>query len=282
MKKSLLAISVILSTMSFANSYVIVVDKETVYDIKEIYTEEVERTAWVDEGSLINCSYSPLNTDYYKGVSFQQTATCDQKQVRDVNTYKVNQSTGEKTLISTEEESQFVQEQSSSQSTGTYLANSCSDIVDHHGKNGDKIYETTKGSIFCDMDYKDGSGYQRTHLYKPDQTLMGGCTYWGNKKAEFCSNYTDTLGFNLNKTSNAYMEFVTYNYSGTPANSNTSIITVDNVNVTYNLTSTKKHEVDLSSKSNGAKNMIIRFSHDATSPGKDNNMGVREIFLYEK
>lgn len=281
MKKSMISVSILVSIASFADSYVIVVDEKSNYEIVETFTKEVITTEWEDEGGLVNCSSLPLNTDYYKGVSFQQEDTCDQKEVRYENTYSVSNS-GQKTLVDSVKEERFVEVKSTKTATGNYLANSCSDIVDHHGKAGDKTYETTKGSIFCDMDYKDGSGYERTHLYNPDKALIGGCTHWRSKIAEFCSNYTDTVAFSLNKTSNAYMEFTTYNYSGTPNDSNTSKITVDDVDVMYHLMSPVKHEVDLSSKSNGSKTMTIRFSHDANGNGKDNNMGVKEIYLYEK
>lgn len=282
MKKTIVATAVLTGFISFANSYVVILDKETEYVIQDVYKEVVETTEWTNEGGQTNCSNYPLNSDYYKDVSFSQETTCDQKQVRDINTYKENQTTGDRELVGTVSEEQTVEIKSTNQSIGTYLASSCSDIVDHNGKSGDKIYETTKGFVFCDMDYKDGSGYERTHLYKANQSLLGGCTHWRSKIAEFCSNYTDTLSFTLNKTSNAYMEFSTYNYSGIPNDANTSIITVDDVDVSYHLMSEVKHEVDLSSKTNGSKTMIIRFSHDANGSGKDNNMGVKEIYLYEK
>lgn len=281
MKKSMISISILASIVSFADSYVIVVDEESSYKIAETFTEEVVTTEWANEGGLINCISLPLNADYYKGISFQQESTCDQKQIRHENTYSVS-SSGQKTLVSSIEEEKIIEVKSTDSATGTYLASSCSDIVDHQGKAGNKTYETTKGSVFCDMDYKDGSGYERTHIYKPDKALIGGCTHWRSKIAEFCSNYTENLSFTLNKTNNAYMEFTTYNYSGTPYNANTSTITVDGINVVYNLMSPVKHEVNLSSKSNGSKTMTIRFSHDANGNGKDNNMGVKEIYLYEK
>ncbi len=282
MKKGFLFISLI-STFAMADSYVVLVDSESNdYETQEAFKLITEYSEWTDSGIKINCSSLPSLTDYYKGVSFNQTTDCDQNQERTKSTYKEFYSTGERVLESEETESQTIQTSEVTAELGTYLALNCKDVVDHSGKNGNGLYETTIGQVYCDMDYKDGTGYNRTQLYKPDQSLLGGCTHWRDKRAEFCSSYTDTLAFTLNKVNYAYVEFKTYNYSGSPANGNTSVISVSDVNVTYNLLSEVQQKADISHNANGDKSMIIRFSHDATGSGKDNNMGVRDIYLYEQ
>ena len=271
----------LISSFALANEQFLVIVNDDDFKVKETYAVIIENSEWTDQNNPYNCSVSPLNSDYYKGVEFEQDEVCDQDQNREVKTYHQSYTSGEKTLVNTEIETQTVNTFETNTSFGDYLASTCQEVVEYGGKDGDKVYETTKGNIFCDMDYNDGTGYERTHLYKPNQTLLGGCTTWTDTRAEFCSNYTETLSFSLNKTSKAYMEYVTYNFANTAHDSNTSIITVDGIDKSYHLVSPVLHSIDLSGNSNGSKIMTIRFTHDATNPG-DNNMGVREIYLYEQ
>jgi len=244
-------------------------------------TQRTEYTNWLNDGTHYACSvFSPLTNTIYSGESFEQNRSCSQNQTRTKTVYDIWADTSE-TISTTNIETQILTENETQNEVGTYLAASCKEIVDLGLKNGNKIYETSQGDTFCDMDYKDGTGFKRTHLFKPNQMLLGGCTSWTNTRAEWCSNFTDTLSFTLNKEAKAYMEFVTYNYSNVAHDCNTSIITVDDIDVLYNLTSPVQHSIDLSSKINGNKIMTIRFTHDGGNPG-DNNMGVKEIYLYEQ
>lgn len=282
MKNKSLITLCLFSTFSFGQNFVVLVDDENI-EAREYFEVVEEAGEWQNKGAAYNCSYSPLNSDYYKDVSFSQDSTCQQDQEREVNVYHKSFGSDNKIFIETKTEAQTISIDETNSALGTYLASSCKDVVDHHGKNGDGVYETTEGSVYCDMDYKDGTGYKRTHLYNPDRTLLGSCTYWKDTRAEWCSNYTDTVYFNLNKQNHAYMEYITYNYSGIPHNGNSSIITVDGINKSYNLLSSVLHSIDLSNNQNGNnKAMVIRFSHDANGGGSDNNMGVREIYLYEQ
>tara|TARA_Y100001960_G_scaffold334186_1_gene446739 strand:- start:12328 stop:13182 length:855 start_codon:yes stop_codon:yes gene_type:complete len=281
MKNKILITLCLLSTFSFGQNFVVVVDDENI-KTREYFEVIEEAGEWQNNGAKYNCSYSPLNNDYYKDVSFSQDSNCQQNQKREVNVYHKSLGSEHKIFIETKIENQTISINETNSALGTYLASSCKDVVDHYGKDGNGVYEITEGNVYCDMDYKDGSGYKRTHLYNPDRTLLGSCTYWKDTRAEWCSNYTDTVYFNLNKENYAYMEYVTYNYAGTPHNGNSSIITVDGIDKSYNLLSPVLHSIDLSNNHNGNnKKMIIRFTHDANIPG-DNNMGVKEIYLYEQ
>lgn len=285
MKKKILTMYLLtmFSVNTSASPYVVIVDSESnSYDVGEAFSVVVEVGEWEYTGLSYNCSSLPLSTDYYQGIKFEQTINCDQKQERTISTYNKMLTSGEEILISEIIEETTVKTTEKKEEIGVYLATSCKDIVDHNGKGADGNYNTTSGLIYCDMDYKDGTGYNRTHLYKPNQVLLGGCTSWTDTRAEFCSGYTDTLSFNLTKENNAYVEYITYNYSGVPANGNTSIISVSDIDLPYNLLSPATHVADLSHNTNGSKTMVIRFTHDATSQGKDNNMGVKSIFLYEQ
>lgn len=278
--KSIIALS-LCSIFAYTQDFVVIVD-EHAFEVKDTYEVIEEAGAWTNIRTPYNCASVPMDSDYYKGVDFSQDTTCEQDQEREIKVYHQSYETGNKVLVETKTEEQTILETTTSQSTGTYLAATCKEIVDYHGKDGDKVYETSNGNVFCDMDYRDGSGYKRTHLYNPDRMFFGNCTQWISTRAEWCSNNSDIVYFTLNKDNYAFMEYVTYNYANTPHNSATSIITVDGIDKAYNLLSPTLHSINLSGRPNGSnKQMVIRFTHDGTSPG-DNNMGVREIYLYEQ
>lgn len=284
-KKTIIAISIITSLSALANdTFFVVIDKKDNSYIKGESFENLRFenwSEWIDVNTGYNCStFTPDVSSILKDTSFTQESTCKQDQSKSRLVYKKIGNEPEE-YYKTETESQTISIIKELDTVGTYIPTSCNDIVQNGWEDGDKIYETSKGNVFCDMDYKDGSGFERTHIFKPNQMLLGGCTSWTDTRAEFCSNYTDNVTFALDKTSEAYIEFVTYNYSNVAHDSNTSIITVDGINVSYSLSSPVLHNVNLSSKNNGNKIMTIRFTHDAGNPG-DNNMGVRDIYLYEK
>ncbi len=156
MKKGLLAMSIFFASYTLAENFVIVVEKENNYNVVEIgYTKVVEYTEWVDIGTP-NCLYSPEASSVYNGSIFDQTKTCTQYQERDKNTYKEDINTKERTLSETLTESQNVNMPSEITSVnGEYKANSCLEIKNHSGNEGDGHYQIDLGSIketvYCDM-----------------------------------------------------------------------------------------------------------------------------------
>lgn len=260
MKKILISGIVVSTSIAFANEYRTIIKNNNAYIVKE-------PSVFVATTSDPVCGLTtPLENEIYKDTTFTQThSECKQEEIDQF---------GNKRWINISDITE--------QKIGTLVLNTCKEIVEKGYSTGSKEYVLTSGLTYCDMNYADGSGYSKIQLYKNDIALMGGCTGWSGKAAKFCSNYTDSLSFNLNKEQYAYVEFETSNWSGSPCNSNTSVISVSDVNVTYHLASLVKHKANLSHNSNGGKSMVIRFSHDATDSGCDNNMNVQNIFLYQQ
>lgn len=159
MKKIILVTAPILFCFAQATEYIVIVSQEHQnYDIKK-FNVETEITDWENYGSAYNCSNpSPLASEVYNGVVFDQTFDCDQEQKKYEKVYHVNIKTGEKTLYSTKElESQIIsiQETKIDHETGIKIASSCLDILTSQGPNIDGIYSITPKSneinVYCDM-----------------------------------------------------------------------------------------------------------------------------------
>lgn len=162
---------------------------------------------------------------------------------------------------------------------------SCKNIksMNQNAKSG--IYETKYGSIECDMDYKDGSGFLKTQIMKPSGTEISYCAIWREDgELRSCINFEDTLTFNLNKEKRAFIELDTMPYSSYPVcNNNESTISVSEVDIQYKVGETKHHVVDLSNETNGHKSLILRFQEDKNILGEcDNNISIKNIFLYQQ
>lgn len=114
-----------------------------------------EYTTWTNEGEKINCSNDLESENVHFETNFAQTTTCDQNQKRTKTIYNENELTGERTLVSSSEETQTIQVQSISSLIGTYKSISCRDALNHNANtvNGiNKIFlNGVQETVFCDM-----------------------------------------------------------------------------------------------------------------------------------
>lgn len=167
MKKILGLSCSFLAMSAFADNFVILVDKDqNEYDVIE-YLTVVEYSEWVDKGSLTNCkNFAPLTTDIYEGTAFDQTGDCEQPQVRDENTYRVNPKTNERTLVSVVEKSGFRIVQETISKVGSYEALSCLDALNHQSDSSNGYYNIkpnqNKLSAYCDMENGGYTEYKMT------------------------------------------------------------------------------------------------------------------------
>lgn len=156
MKKTLLGVSIISVFGAFASQYNALVTKEhSNYKSTDKY-ELIEYSNWVDIGALHTCqNFTPLDSEVYKDTLFNQEQECLQKQERNVSVYEVSSLDGTKTLINSYTENQDINKNQTVQAIGTYLAESCLDIIDHFGDNGDGKYSiflpSGEETVYCDM-----------------------------------------------------------------------------------------------------------------------------------
>lgn len=168
MKKNILGTLIIASFCSYSSNYLVIVDEErNEYEVVD-HVEVIEYTPWTNENTPYNCiNKTPLESEIYEGVNFDQDADCDQDQTRDKLTYSLNTKTGNKTLISTEKESQTVNIPSTLNVVGTYEAISCEDVSLHAGDQGNGFYNikpsSTKISAYCDMNNGGYTIYTMSH-----------------------------------------------------------------------------------------------------------------------
>ncbi len=163
-KKSIYTMIVIaLSGVSIASDYAIIVTQENnQYSVTEYLppTQRIEYTEWLDRGVVYNCdSYSPLIADVYNGTDFTQNRNCSLDQTR-IKTIIDVWSDGSETINDTQTEEQTIIEVESITATGSYLAESCLDILNHNGNNGDGIYEIKNNNksynVSCNMTINGG------------------------------------------------------------------------------------------------------------------------------
>jgi hypothetical protein len=167
LKKTSICVAVIIafSGVSNASDYKIIISKENnQYEVGEFIppTQRFEYTEWSNTGLHYDCSsYSPLTTDIYNGTDFTQSRNCSQDQTRTKTTIDVY-SDGSEKINKTETEQQTIIESDSTIATGSYLAESCLDILNHGGDQGDGIYEIKNNSksynVTCNMTF-DGGGW---------------------------------------------------------------------------------------------------------------------------
>lgn len=176
MKRILLASVISGACMaSYASKYVIVLDSKTNEYTKVSYDIVYEVSEWEDYGAIYGCGTpTPLTSDVFEEVNFEQTETCSQDQNKYKETYKVSQTTGEKTFVSKEvEETQTISiTQSAGFVQGSYKAKSCLDILNHGGEQTDGHYDITPKNneinVYCNMtdggytEYKMSGAYQFT------------------------------------------------------------------------------------------------------------------------
>ena len=140
MKKELITTSLILSAGTiYATDYVSIIQSEQVSYVVD--------KPWKDKGAPYDCSLSPLASDIRNGVSFNQTKTCKQNQIK---------------LKNEVEETQTITVKSSKAEKGTLYSKSCLDELNGGYSTGDGVYDIEyRGnvvSVYCDMT-TDGGGW---------------------------------------------------------------------------------------------------------------------------
>ena len=162
-----LAIMIAFSGVSNASNYTIIISKENnKYEVEEnlpsISNQRIEYTEWLNTGVHYDCnSYSPLAIDVYDGTDFIQNRNCSQDQTRTKTVIDV-WTDGSETINNSETEPRKITEIDSTNATGSYLAESCLDILNHHGDKGDGVYEIINNrksyNVSCNMTF-DGGGW---------------------------------------------------------------------------------------------------------------------------
>ncbi len=158
-------IAIAISGIAYASSYTIIVSQEqNKYNVieKVLLSQRNEYTEWLDKEIHYDCgSYNPITSDIYNGTDFTQNRNCSQDQTRTKTIIDV-WSDGSETVNDTLIEEQTIIEVESTTTTGSYLAESCLDILNHSGSNGDGIYEIKNNSklynVSCNMTI-DGGGW---------------------------------------------------------------------------------------------------------------------------
>lgn len=126
--------------------------------------QRTEYSEWTNVEDVYDCEdWSPLTSDVYTGTNFTQNRSCKQKQERDKDVYNVWYDGSE----TTDNDNSLVEENvisvaETNDTTGTFIAKSCKEILNSQGSTGDGLYtinlDSTNRSVFCDMT-TDGGGW---------------------------------------------------------------------------------------------------------------------------
>lgn len=155
MKKLNLIILGIITTPCFADSYVVIIDKEqNNYEAVEYYNDNDIASEWTEISQ--DCSFDYLETDFYYNVSFTQTETCTINEERTVSTERTY-SDGTKEIIETNTETRESQTETTNDLVGTYTENSCFDILNNGWSYGNDVYRISNGyDVYCDQTSNGG------------------------------------------------------------------------------------------------------------------------------
>lgn len=157
MKKTLLYTALLASGVVYASNYIVVIDTESNKYGNQKTIDSIEYSEWINKNEVYDCSTAlPLVSNVYQGTSFDQIKTCSQDQERTKYTYQVDTDTGSKRIKNQEIEKQIIDVDLSESLTGTYVAKSCLDILNHYGPNTDGVYSikpsSTTLNAYCDME----------------------------------------------------------------------------------------------------------------------------------
>jgi hypothetical protein len=155
MKKQLIITSLILSAGTiYATDYVSIIQSEQVSYVVD--------TPWKDKGAPYDCSLSPLASDIRHGLSFNQTETCKQDQIKSKNGV---------------EENQTITVTSSRTEIGTLYSKSCLEELNGGYSTGDGVYSIEYSgevvSVYCDMT-TDGGGWTNVNRKIGSQGALTG------------------------------------------------------------------------------------------------------------
>lgn len=153
-KKGILISSIALATMANAEQFKIIIEGGDVsYVAEKPISNDTTYTEWTTQSS--NCIYSPLDSDIYKNVVFNQDKTCNLIETR-VATTTITYQSG-KTITETKTETRNSSSTEQISSTGTHLEDNCKDILANGYSSGSGNYELTNNvTLYCDMTNENG------------------------------------------------------------------------------------------------------------------------------
>lgn len=154
MKKTLIAISVLYSGLTFSNDYVTLIQNDKTYEVGG-FTTEIIYTEWALTGNK-NCSVDKEESDFYYGVSFTQLESCDAEESR-TKTKERTYTNGHKEIVSVETEYKYTPEADKSLSkTGSHLESSCDDIFQGGYSSSNGLFkignESDSFDVYCKME----------------------------------------------------------------------------------------------------------------------------------
>jgi hypothetical protein len=122
------------------------------------YTVFTSYTEWTDVGSEKNCNYDKVESDFYYGVSYNQTKSCEQDQTRTKTVTKTYRDGTVETEVTNENHT--IEVVSNQNIIGTHLENSCQNILSNNYSEGDGAYHINLNSnpveVYCDMTNENG------------------------------------------------------------------------------------------------------------------------------
>lgn len=154
MKKTMLSIAIFSSIAINATSFNVVVDKERNKFDTSGFTDETTISPWSDS-KPVECYFDLELDDFYYGIDFNQTETCDQEQERTI-TVERTYADGSKDIVSETKEYQTITTSETNLVTGTHLEESCNkiNIFDSSittGMQRLRLQSGTEVNAYCDM-----------------------------------------------------------------------------------------------------------------------------------
>lgn len=222
------ALSAAIAIPAIAQNYVVVVDSNDVtYDVGG-FSDSVEYSEWTFSHET-NCSFDKDSEEFYYGVSFQKTETCDNVEKRTKTTTRTYNN-GSEEIIAVEEETNTIVGVSKDpvNDLGTHLESSCKDIKSFEPSFGNGVYRISlNGSEFeahCEMSefgggwtlvFKNYGGPGATGTNTPDllssnsnvntfPNKVNGSTLASQKNDTLYSHYKDMTNVEMLKIVRAY------------------------------------------------------------------------------
>lgn len=225
----------IITGMAFASNYIAFIENKNDFFKKKnegsSWNEYSVFTEWTNHEKT-NCDYSPLATNYYAGLTFNQTETCDLVQTRTQKVYRKNEDTNQVILKEEIQEFQTLKNLSNSiTGIGTTYAKTCFDARKYNAKE-DGLYEVKFGDrteiVYCDMKHggwtllaKTGSDLDLRNLShivinknKPPETLDPSLYDYLPRISDFYEAMDKTTVFKFTCRENATGSMNSYYHSG--------------------------------------------------------------------
>ncbi|MBM24195.1 MAG: hypothetical protein CL760_00510 [Chloroflexi bacterium] len=167
MKKNIISISILLSSIAFANNYNVIIVKDGSYAVEQ---KGVEYSEWIFIDST--CENNFETNDLYYGEIATQISTCSDNYERTKKTTTVDKDG----TVTIKEETEYRADKTSESTqiiTGTHLENSCLDILNNNYSKGSDYYFVESNSnpeeVYCDMETNNGGWTLVTRLNTTDE-----------------------------------------------------------------------------------------------------------------